>query len=95
MKITPMISGSRPAPGTEKESQDKNTAQTSTSGVTPASAEDITQAGLQSAQQALNEDSQGDIDYDNVARMQATLATGEPAIDTDQLAADMFRFFQK
>ncbi|MNI42577.1 anti-sigma28 factor FlgM [compost metagenome] len=55
----------------------------------------MTQAGLQSAQQTLNEDTQGDVDYDKVAEMQAALANGDLQVDTDRLAGDMLSFFQK
>lgn len=96
MKITAPMAGNRPAltaSGTSNTS--KNTAKTSAVSTTTFSADDITQAGLQSAQQTLNNDSQGDVDYDKVAQMKAALAAGDLQVNTDQLAGDMLSFFQK
>ncbi|NAH75220.1 flagellar biosynthesis anti-sigma factor FlgM, partial [Escherichia coli] len=53
-----------------------------------------TQAGLQSAQQTLNDQQESDIDSDKVAQMQAMLASGSLQVDTEQLASDMLSFFQ-
>ena len=61
---------------------------------TTRSADDITQAGLQSAQQTLNDPQESDIDSDKVAQMQAMLASGSLQVDTEQLASDMLSFFQ-
>ncbi|GHL76005.1 flagellar biosynthesis anti-sigma factor FlgM [Escherichia coli] len=51
-------------------------------------------AGLQSAQQTLNDQQESDIDSDKVAQMQAMLASGSLQVDTEQLASDMLSFFQ-
>ena len=91
MKITPSLPGNRPASTTEQARADKSSVQTSTSSSASLSADDITQAGLQTAQQTLN----SDVDYDKVAQMQAMLASGDLQVDTDQLAGDMLSFFQK
>lgn len=91
MKITPTMPGNRPiatAAGTRQTS--KSTAATTTT----LSADDITQAGLQSAQQTLNDQQESDIDSDKVAQMQAMLASGCLQVDTEQLASDMLSFFQ-
>nr|WP_175420716.1 flagellar biosynthesis anti-sigma factor FlgM [Citrobacter freundii]EKU3954144.1 flagellar biosynthesis anti-sigma factor FlgM [Citrobacter freundii] len=80
---------------TEQARADKSSVQTSTSSSASLSADDITQAGLQTAQQTLNSDTQSDVDYDKVAQMQAMLASGDLQVDTDQLAGDMLSFFQK
>ncbi|MBJ9260438.1 flagellar biosynthesis anti-sigma factor FlgM [Citrobacter amalonaticus] len=96
MKITPTISGERPVPtasGTREAST--TTAATRVASSTALTADDITQAGLQSAQQTLNNDAQNDVDDDKVAEMQAMLATGDMQIDPDRLASDMLAFFQK
>ncbi|HGH3392488.1 TPA: flagellar biosynthesis anti-sigma factor FlgM [Citrobacter freundii] len=95
MKITPSLPGNRPASTTEQARVDKSSVQTSTSSSASLSADDITQAGLQTAQQTLNSDTQSDVDYDKVAQMQAMLASGDLQVDTDQLAGDMLSFFQK
>lgn len=95
MKITPTLPGNRPTSATGTERSDKSTAQTSATSSTTLSADDITQAGLQTAQQTLNSDTQSDVDYDKVAQMQAMLASGDMQVDTDQLAGDMLSFFQK
>ncbi|CBG87086.1 flagellar biosynthesis anti-sigma factor FlgM [Citrobacter rodentium] len=95
MKITPTLSGNRPTPAAaDAGNSSKNSAARGAVSATSLSADDITQAGLQSAQQALNDDGQGDIDYDKVAQMQAALAAGELSVDTDQLAGDMLNFFR-
>ena len=91
MKITPMISGSRPASVSGSERNKQN----STSNTSTLSADDITQAGLQSAQQTLNNDAQNDVDYDKVAQMQAALAAGQLQVNPDDLAADMLSYFQQ
>ena len=96
MKITPTLSGNRPTPTTSGNSAaGKSTTKSSTVSTTSLTADDVTQAGLQSAQQTLNEDTQGDVDYDKVAQMQAALANGDLQVDTDRLAGDMLSFFQK
>ena len=95
MKITPTLPGNRPASTTEQARGDKSSVQTSASSSASLSADDITQAGLQTAQQTLNSDTQSDVDYDKVAQMQAMLASGDLQVDTDQLAGDMLSFFQK
>lgn len=95
MKITPTISGSSPMPTSATERATTSTAQTSSGSTLTISADDITQAGLQSAQQTLNNDNEGDVDYDKVARMQAAIASGEMQVDTNQLASDMLSYFQK
>ena len=69
--------------------------QTETTTTTTLRADDITQAGLQSAQQTLNDQQESDIDSDKVAQMQAMLASGSLQVDTEQLASDMLSFFQK
>ncbi|KLV72151.1 flagellar biosynthesis anti-sigma factor FlgM [Citrobacter freundii] len=95
MKITPTLPGNRPASTADQARSDKSSVQTSTSNTTTLSADDITQAGLQTAQQTLNSDPQSDVDYDKVAQMQAMLAAGDMQVDTQQLAGDMLSFFQK
>ncbi|TGC26099.1 flagellar biosynthesis anti-sigma factor FlgM [Escherichia sp. E1130] len=91
MKITPTMPGNRPTAITAGSSQPrKSTAATTTT----LSADDITQAGLQSAQQTLNDQQESDINSDNVAKMQAMLASGSLQVDTEQLASDMLSFFQ-
>ncbi|MCC4041847.1 flagellar biosynthesis anti-sigma factor FlgM [Escherichia coli] len=90
MKITPTMPGNRPtatATGTRQTSKSATT-------TTTLSADDITQAGLQSAQQTLNDQQESDIDSDKVAQMQAMLASGSLQVDTEQLASDMLSFFQ-
>ncbi|ENA4662957.1 flagellar biosynthesis anti-sigma factor FlgM, partial [Escherichia coli] len=52
MKITPTMPGNRPTATTAGSSQPRKTTVTTT---TTLSADDITQAGLQSAQQTLND----------------------------------------
>lgn len=65
MKITPTMPGNRPTATTAGSSQSrKSTATTATT----LSADDITQAGLQSAQQTLNDQQESDIDSDKVAQ---------------------------
>lgn len=91
MKITPTMPGNRPTTATAGSSQArKSTAATTTT----LSADDITQAGLQSAQQTLNDQQESDIDSDKVSQMQAMLASGSLQVDTEQLASDMLSFFQ-
>ncbi|HAH3574959.1 TPA: flagellar biosynthesis anti-sigma factor FlgM [Escherichia coli] len=91
MKITPTMPGNRPTTTTAGSSQPRKTTATTT---TTLSADDITQAGLQSAQQMLNGQQESDIDSDKVAQMQAMLASGSLQVDTEQLASDMLSFFQ-
>ena len=86
MKITPTMPGNRPTTTTAGSSQPRKT--------TALSADDITQAGLQSAQQTLNDQQESDIDSNKVAQVQAMLASGSPQVDTEQLASDMLSFFQ-
>ncbi|MEG0098648.1 MAG: flagellar biosynthesis anti-sigma factor FlgM [Citrobacter sp.] len=95
MKITPTLPGNRPTTASGTERSDKSTAPISTTSTTVISADDITQAGLQTAQQTLDSDAQSDVDYDKVAQMQAMLASGDMQVDNDQLAGDMLSFFQK
>lgn len=96
MKITPAIPGGRTAATQGTESVSKKTAPNSTTSPTSLSADDITQAGLQSAQQTLNSESQdSDVDYDKVAQMQAALAAGDLQVNNDELAATMLSYFQK
>lgn len=95
MKITPTLPGNRPASTTEQARSYKSNTQTSAPSATTLSADDITQAGLQTAQQTLNSDTQSDVNYDKVAQMQAMLAAGDMQVDTQQLAGDMLSFFQK
>ena len=64
MKITPTLPGDRPASTTGQTRSDKSSTQTTTSSAATLSADDITQAGLQTAQQTLNSDPQSDVDYD-------------------------------
>ena len=91
MKITPTMPGNRPTTATAGSSQArKSTAATTTT----LSADDITPAGLQSAQQTLNDQQESDIDSDKVSQMQAMLASGSLQVDTEQLASDMLSFFQ-
>ena len=91
MKITPTMPGNHPTATMAGPSQPrKSTATTATT----LSADDITQAGLQSAQQTLNDQQESDIDSDKVAQMQAMLASGSLQVDTEQLASDMLSFFQ-
>ncbi|EFK3480342.1 flagellar biosynthesis anti-sigma factor FlgM [Escherichia coli] len=87
MKITPTMPGNRPTATTAGSSQPRKTTAT-------LSADDITQAGLQSAQQTLNDQQESDIDSDKVAQMQAMLASGSLQVGTEQLASDMLSFFQ-
>ena len=87
MKITPTMPGNRPTATTAGSSQPRKTTATTT---TTLSADDITQAGLQSAQQTLNDQQESD----KVAQMQAMLASGSLQVDTEQLASDMLSFFQ-
>ena len=89
MKITPTMPGNRPTATTAGSNQPRKTTATTT---TTLSADDITQAGLQSAQQTLND--QQESDSDKVAQMQAMLASGSLQVDTEQLASDMLSFFQ-
>ena len=91
MKITPTMPGNRPTATTAGSSQPHKTTATTT---TTLSADDITLAGLQSAQQTLNDQQESDIDSDKVAQMQAMLASGSLQVDTEQLASDMLSFFQ-
>ncbi|EFM2037999.1 flagellar biosynthesis anti-sigma factor FlgM [Escherichia coli] len=91
MKITPTMPGNRPTATTAGSSQPRKTTATTT---TTLSADDITQAGLQSTQQTLNDQQESDIDSDKVAQMQAMLASGSLQVDTEQLASDMLSFFQ-
>ncbi|MED9362794.1 flagellar biosynthesis anti-sigma factor FlgM [Escherichia marmotae] len=91
MKISPTMPGNRPTATSAGSSQPrKSTAATTTT----LSADDITQAGLQSAQQTLNNQQESDIDSDKVAQMQAMLASGRLQVDTEQLASYMLSFFQ-
>ena len=90
MKITPTMPGNRPTATTAGSSQPRKTTATTTT----LSADDITQAGLQSAQQTLNDQQESDIDSNKVAQVQAMLASGSPQVDTEQLASDMLSFFQ-
>uniref|UniRef100_UPI002FBDA2F5 flagellar biosynthesis anti-sigma factor FlgM n=1 Tax=Escherichia coli TaxID=562 RepID=UPI002FBDA2F5 len=83
--------GNRPTATTAGSSQPRKTTATTT---TTLSADDITLAGLQSAQQTLNDQQERDIDSDKVAQMQAMLASGSLQVDTEQLASDMLSFFQ-
>ncbi|HIA4031088.1 TPA: flagellar biosynthesis anti-sigma factor FlgM [Escherichia coli] len=91
MKITPTMPGNRPTATTAGSSQPRKSTATTT---TMQSADDITQAGLQSAQQTLNDQQESDIDSNKVAQMQAMLASGSLQVDTEQLASDMLSFFQ-
>lgn len=96
MKITPAIPGGRTAATQGTESASKKMIPTTTTSSTSLSADDITQAGLQSAQQTLNSENQdSDVDYDKVAQMQAALAAGNLQVNNDDLAADMLSYFQK
>ena len=90
MKIPPTMPGNRPTATTAGTSQPRK----STVTTTMPSADDITQAGLQSAQQTLNDQQESDIDSNKVAQVQAMLASGSPQVDTEQLASDMLSFFQ-
>ncbi|ENC3010566.1 TPA: flagellar biosynthesis anti-sigma factor FlgM [Escherichia albertii] len=90
MKIPPTMPGNRPTATTAGTSQPRK----STVTTTRLSADDITQAGLQSAQQTLNDQQESDIDSDKVAQMQAMLSSGSLQVDTEQLASDMLSFFQ-
>lgn len=90
MKITPTMPGNRPTATTAGSSQSrKSTATTATT----LSADDITQAGLQSAQQTLNDQQESDIDSDKVAQCRRC-HSGSLQVDTEQLASDMLSFFQ-
>lgn len=92
MKIGQMPSTNRAA---TTQTQNKQ-AKASSAKTTPTqSADDITQQGLQTAQLSLDNDVEGDVDYDKVAQMQAALKAGEFTVDTDSLAASMLDFFQK
>ena len=66
----------------------------SNAGAAPATADEVTQAGLQAAQQSLNDD-RSEVDYDKVAQMQAALSAGTLRVDPDQLAGDMLNFFRQ
>lgn len=94
MKITPTLTGNRPAPATSGSGNSKNSTAPSAASARTFSADEITQAGLQSAQQTLNNGEQSDVDDDKVAQMQAALADGSLHVDTDQLACDMLNFFR-
>ncbi|WP_435954679.1 flagellar biosynthesis anti-sigma factor FlgM [Dryocola sp. BD626] len=89
--------GQMPSPQRAANTQQQNKTDKAAPGkAAPAqSADDITQNGLQTAQLTLNNDSQGDVDYDRVAQMQAVLAAGTMSVDTDELASSMLSFFQK
>lgn len=90
MKITPTMPGNRPTATMAGSSQPrKSTATTATT----LSADDITQAGLQSAQQTLNVQQESDIDSDKVAQIQA-MPFGSLQVNTEQLSSDMLSFFQ-
>ncbi len=91
MKITPTMPGNRPTATMAGSSQPRKARRPP---ATTLSADDITQAGLQSAQQTLNDQQESDIDSDKVAQMQAMLASGSLQVDTEQLASDMLSFFQ-
>lgn len=91
MKITPTMPGNHP---TATMAGFQSAAQSTATTATTLSADDITQAGLQSAQQTLNDQQESDIDSDKVAQMQAMLASGSLQVDTEQLASDMLSFFQ-
>lgn len=91
MKISPTMPGNRPTATTAGSSQSRKSTATTT---TTLNADDITLAGLQSAQQTLNDQNESDIDSDKVAQMQAMLASGSLQVDTEQLASDMLSFFQ-
>lgn len=95
MKITPTTSGTPPISTGRTERSGTSTATPQPASTTTFSADDITQSGLQSAQQTLNNDSQGDVDYDKVAQMQAAIASGDMTVDPARLAADMLSYFQK
>ncbi|MBA8248596.1 flagellar biosynthesis anti-sigma factor FlgM [Escherichia coli] len=90
MKITPTMPGNHPTATTAGSSQPRKT----TAITTTLSADDITQAGLQSAQKTLNDQQESDIDSNKVAQMQKVLASGSLQVDTEQLASDMLSFFQ-
>ena len=91
MKITPTMPGNRPTATTAGSSQSRTSTATT---ATTLSADDMTQAGLQSAQQTLNDQQESDIDSDKVAQMQAMLASGSLQVDAEQLVSDMLSFFQ-
>lgn len=90
MKITQMPSTQRAVTPQQQNKTAKDTAKKAPL----QSADDITQDGLQTAQQTLDNDVQSDVDYDKVAQMQAVLNNGM-AVDTDELASAMLNFFQK
>lgn len=90
MKITQM-----PSPARAVATQPQNKTAKSNAKTAPLqSADDITQDGMQTAQQTLNNDIQSDVDNDKVAQMQAVLNDGM-VVDTDELASAMLNFFQK
>ncbi|WP_044184213.1 flagellar biosynthesis anti-sigma factor FlgM [Phytobacter massiliensis] len=93
MKITPTVAGSRPA-STSSGTQRAAKASVVSSSAAPATADEVTQAGLQAAQQSLN-DARSEVDYDKVAQMQAALSAGTLSVDPDQLAGDMLNFFRQ
>ncbi|MCT4704612.1 flagellar biosynthesis anti-sigma factor FlgM [Enterobacteriaceae bacterium H16N7] len=95
MKITPTPLPNR-AGNTQAQNKPAKTPKPVPEKLTPApNGEDITQSGMQSAQLALENDADGDIDEDKVAQMQALLASGDLTVNTDELAASMLNFFQK
>lgn len=62
-------------------------------GAAPVEADDVTQDALSAALNELRADTQP-IDSDNVARMQAQIAAGTYAVDTDDLSGAMLGFYR-
>lgn len=91
MKITLTMPGNHPTATMAGSSQPrKSTATTATT----LSADDITQAGLQSAQQTLNDQQESDIDKVTSGTNAGDATSGSLQVDTEQLASDMLSFFQ-
>lgn len=59
-----------------------------------ASADDMTQQGLQEAQRSLTAEAMPEVDAENVGRMQTLLASPHFSIDTGALASSMLEFFK-
>ncbi|WP_247904366.1 flagellar biosynthesis anti-sigma factor FlgM [Scandinavium goeteborgense] len=93
MKIAPM-SVENMAAATQSGSGTKSKKNNDVATVAPQqSADELTQSSLHSAQVALNNDPQDDVDMDSVTQMQAALANGSFTVDNDELAASMLSFF--
>lgn len=83
---TPMAS---PAASTEQKRPDSAMQESSAQ----VGADDVTQSTLRTALEALSGDAQ-EVDYDNVARMQALIAGGGYHVDNDELSGAMLDFYR-